>query len=222
MNVENNAVSSSLLAAMNPAQQAASSSASDIQDRFMTLLVTQMKNQDPLNPMDNAQVTSQMAQLSTVTGVNKMNTTLESLIGSFQSNQSVQAAGMIGHVVVTPGSGLSLSEGKAYFGAEFAESVDSIQVAIKNAAGVTVRKMDMGAQVAGPSMLQWDGLNDKGAKAEDGNYTFEITAMKAGKAAELTPLAFGSVNSVSTGTQGVKLNVTGVGAINLADIRQIL
>jgi len=65
-------------------------SVADVQDRFMTLLVTQMKNQDPLNPMDNAQVTSQMAQLATVTGIDKLNDTMAALISSVQVGQSYQ------------------------------------------------------------------------------------------------------------------------------------
>ena len=84
------------------------------QDRFMTLLVTQMKNQDPLNPMDNAQVTSQMAQLSTVTGIDKLNNTLESLIGSVQTGQSYQASSMIGHNVLVAGNQVSKAAQAAF------------------------------------------------------------------------------------------------------------
>ena len=105
--IQSNPVSADLLAAMNPASSATSTdSTAATQDRFMKLLVTQMKNQDPLNPLDNAQVTSQLAQLSTVTGIDKVNATLQSLMGSMQPSQSLQAAGMIGHSVLAPGAGL--------------------------------------------------------------------------------------------------------------------
>lgn len=218
------AVSTGLMKAMNPAASAAKSgaSAAETQDRFMKLLITQMKNQDPLNPMDNAQVTSQLAQLSTVTGIDKMNTTLESLMGSFQSNQSVQAAGMIGRSVLIPGKSLGLADGKAAYGLDLAGPVDSMQVTIRDAAGVAVRKIEVGALPAGTHTLQWDGKNDKGSAAAAGQYTFEIAALAAGKSAETTALAIGRVDSVSTGTQGVKLNVNGVGAVNMTDIRQII
>src|SRR3990167_8083696 len=83
---------------------ATASTAADTQDRFLKLLVTQMKNQDPLNPMDNAQVTSQMAQLSTVTGIDKLNVTLQALSDSMASSQSLQAASMIGYGVLVPGN----------------------------------------------------------------------------------------------------------------------
>src|SRR4051812_35941700 len=78
-------------------------------DKFMTLLVTQLKNQDPLNPMDNAQLTSQLAQLQTVTGVNKLNETLNTLKASYQSSEAMQATSLIGHGVLVEGSKVSLS-----------------------------------------------------------------------------------------------------------------
>src|SRR3954466_13474194 len=109
--IQNNVMPPSVLAAMNPSAAATDKSvATAAQDRFMTLLVTQMKNQDPLNPLDNAQVTSQLAQLSTVTGIDKLNGTLETLMGSYQASQSLQAAGMIGHGVLVPGSSVNLGD----------------------------------------------------------------------------------------------------------------
>ena len=109
-------VSSSLLANVNGSSAAKASSTEASQDRFMKLLVTQMKNQDPLNPLDNAQVTSQLAQLSTVTGIDKLNTTLEALMGSFQSGQSLQAVNMIGRGVLVPGADVNLSASQAMLG----------------------------------------------------------------------------------------------------------
>ncbi|MES2534884.1 MAG: flagellar hook assembly protein FlgD [Pseudomonadota bacterium] len=192
------------------------------QDRFMTLLITQMKNQDPLNPLDNAQVTSQLAQLSTVTGIDKMNATLEALIGSYQSSQSLQAAGMIGNGVFTPGDTVALAEGQALFGFELAEPVDMVEMTILDASGKAVRTMRLESQGEGTHPLAWDGKDNNGVAVANGDYRFEVTATRGEKEVAVTPLAFGVVASVSTGAQGVKLNVPGVGAVNLADIRQIL
>src|SRR3989338_717076 len=100
----------------NAGSTAKASSAADTQDRFLKLLVTQMKNQDPLNPMDSAQVTSQMAQLSTVTGIDKLNATLQALSDSMIGNQSLQAASMIGHAVLVPGQATDLVNGGGYGG----------------------------------------------------------------------------------------------------------
>ena len=222
MNIQDNVVSPSLLAAMNPIKETAKSGAAAAQDRFMTLLVTQMKNQDPLNPMDNAQVTSQLAQLSTVTGIDKMNTTLESLISSFQSNQSLQAANMIGHGALVPGASVALADGKGVLGVELAEPADKVQVTIRDMAGKLVYTIDIGSMKAGMQQLQWDGATDNGGAAANGQYVFEVTAMRAGEKVDVTKLAFGKVDSVSTGAQGVKLNLPGLGAVNFTDVRQIL
>jgi flagellar basal-body rod modification protein FlgD len=192
------------------------------QDRFMTLLVTQMKNQDPLNPLDNAQVTSQLAQLSTVTGIDKMNATLQALIGSYQSSQSLQAAGMIGRGVLSPGATLNLTNGQALYGVELTEPVDKADVTIRNAAGEPVRTIYLDALAAGTHPLPWDGKDDHGVAVANGDYSFEISATRGGEKVDVTALAFGMVASVSTGPEGVKLNVPGVGAVSLADVRQIL
>ena len=98
------------------AAAATDGSAANTQDRFLKLLVTQMKNQDPLNPMDNAQVTSQMAQLSTVSGIDKVNSTLKALTDSMSAGQALSATGMIGHGALVPGSSLELKNGKAVAG----------------------------------------------------------------------------------------------------------
>lgn len=215
-------ISSSSLTATPSPKTTVSDGVAATQDRFLKLLVTQMKNQDPLNPLDNAQVTSQMAQLSTVTGIDKMNNTLESLIGSFQSNQSLQAANMIGHGVLVPGSALTVSGGKALLGIEMTEPADSVQVTIRDAAGKAIHKIDLGAQEIGSQPLIWDGQTDSGTTAADGKYTFEVAALRAGQKVGASSLSFGEVASVSTGAQGVKLNIPTLGAVNLADIRQIL
>jgi flagellar basal-body rod modification protein FlgD len=217
------AITPNLMSAVNPAAMAAKTAATEIQDKFMTLLVAQMKNQDPMNPLDNAQVTSQMAQLSTVTGIDKVNATLQALQGSFQSNQSLQATSMIGRGVLVPGSTLSLDAGKGFLGIDLAEPADSVKVTIKDASGNAVHTIDLGGNNAGLMPLQWDGTTDSGKVAPDGKYTFEVAATRAGSnIAGVSSLAFGQVASVSTGSQGVKLNVAGIGNVNLSDIKQIL
>mgnify|MGYP000656176422 FL=1 len=92
------------------------SSIEDAQDRFMKLLVTQLQTQDPLNPMDNAAVTSQMAQISTVQGIEKLNQSMTSLNEMYKSSQSVAAAALIGHIALASGSQMPLSSGKAVAG----------------------------------------------------------------------------------------------------------
>src|SRR5258705_8779344 len=114
----------------------AATSGADIQDRFLKLLVTQMKNQDPLNPMDNAQVTSQLAQISTVNGIQQLNTTVQSLSTSFLSAQSLQSTSLIGHTVLTDGNTLNVANGVPAYGAvSLAQAADSVKVNIVSPAG---------------------------------------------------------------------------------------
>ncbi|MBC3870149.1 flagellar hook assembly protein FlgD [Undibacterium oligocarboniphilum] len=218
--IQTNTVDPSLLTTMNGASSG-KSSVQDAQDRFMTLLVTQMKNQDPLNPMDNAQVTSQMAQLSTVTGIDKLNASVNALNANFLASQNLQAAGMIGHGVLTPGQALTLSDGKSVYAVDLPQAADKASVVIKDANGLVVRTMDLGALSSGTNNLTWDGKTDSGATAANGNYTYTLTASAQGKQIDATQLAFGMVTSVSSGTQGMKLNVSGIGQIGMSDIHQI-
>ncbi|TCS39164.1 flagellar basal-body rod modification protein FlgD [Paucimonas lemoignei] len=216
-------VSESLMTSMNGAKSTkGTDTVTEAQDRFMTLLVTQMKNQDPLNPMDNAQMTSQLAQLSTVSGIEKMNVALQSLMGSYQASQTLQATSMIGHGVLAPGDSLQLVEGQALMGIELEGPADKVDVTIRDANGKAVHSITLEKQPAGTYPLAWDGKIDENTTAKDGAYTFEVKATTGGETVKSTALSFGQVASVSTNSQGIKVNVPGLGALNFADIRQIL
>src|SRR5687768_18113691 len=106
------------------AANTAKSATDDIQDRFLKLLVTQLRNQDPLNPLDNAQVTTQLAQISTVSGINKLNDTVASLSASMAAGQYLQAVGLVGRDVVVAGTKLTLADGKAPYAMAIAKDAD--------------------------------------------------------------------------------------------------
>jgi len=147
----------------------------EIQDRFLTLLIAQLKNQDPLSPMDNAQITQQMAQISTVQGISTLNDTMTQLL----SVQGSQAAQFIGRGVTIDGSNLNLSTGVANGSALLAGNANEVQVEILGAGGLPVRTINLGAQPEGFLQFQWDGKNDTGAQMPDGNYSYKVSA-KAG------------------------------------------
>lgn len=196
--------------------------AGDTQDRFLKLLVTQMKNQDPLNPMDNAQVTSQMAQLSTVSGIDRLNSTLQALSDSMAAAQTVTAASMIGRGVLVPGATMNLANGQALGGLELALPADSVAVKIQDAAGALVRTLHLGAQQAGILPLAWDGLTDTGAPAADGVYRFAAEAVLAGSHAAAATLTFGMVNAVTPGAKGATLDVGRLGGFALSEVKQVM
>ncbi|MEN9864502.1 MAG: flagellar hook assembly protein FlgD [Pseudomonadota bacterium] len=197
--------------------------AAEAQDRFLKLLVTQMRNQDPLNPLDNAQVTSQLAQLSTVSGIDKLNTTVEGLQSSYQASQALQSTSLIGRGVLVPGNSVTLANSQAVLGVEMTEPADNVKVVIRDAGKRVLHTVDLGPQDIGTQPLAWDGKDDAGNKVADGKYTMEVVAVRGGVAvAGANPLAFGQVGSVSTGAQGVKINVQGLGALDFASVKQVL
>lgn len=222
--LQDNNAAASLFNAMNAggSNSNKSSAVADTQNRFLKLLVTQLKNQDPLNPMDNAQITSQMAQLSTVTGIDKLNVTLQALSDSMTSNQSLQAANMIGHGVLIEGSAVQLNNGAGIGGFELPQSAEHATVSIYDKSGALVNTLDLGALPAGISKWQWDGTDSTGASVADGQYTFAVNASQGGVNVAATNLQFGVVNSVNQGSNGVLLSVGTMEGIALSQIIQIL
>jgi flagellar basal-body rod modification protein FlgD len=215
---------SAVFAALNGGAQAASpaTSAAATQSQFMTLLVTQLKNQDPLNPMDNAQMTSQMAQINTVSGINQLNTTLQALSASMTPNQTVQAASMIGRGALVPGGGVDLASGVGLGGFSLPTPADSATVSIYNSSGALVDAIDLGAQSAGITKWQWNGTNSVGATVPDGSYTFKVNASLAGNAVAANNLQYGLINSVTQGATGLTLSVGALQNIALTQVQQIL
>jgi flagellar basal-body rod modification protein FlgD len=199
------------------------SSSSDVtatsqSDRFLKLLVAQMKNQDPLNPLDNAQVTTQMAQISTVSGIEKLNQTLQ----AFTQAQAFQAVGMVGRSVLVPGNNLELSGGQAVAGVDLSQAVDSMDVSVLDANGSVVRTMSLGKHDAGVAMFPWNGLDNNGNALPDGSYSFRVNAVATGKSTSATSLALGQVSSVLMDKSGPALSVSGVGLVGIDQVREIL
>jgi flagellar basal-body rod modification protein FlgD len=223
------AVTSSTLTSPVAAAASATASASSVpatqlaatQDRFLALLVAQMKNQDPLNPMDNAEVTSQMAQLSTVSGVNRLNSTVEALSASMGTAQSLQATSMIGSTVLVPGDRIVKTGGTSSAAVELSPAADKVTVTISDAKGNVVRTMQLGAQDAGVVDFEWDGKDDSGATLADGTYTYAASAVLGTATSTPTTLTYGMVNSISLASGGAKLNVDNLGDVALTTVRRI-
>ena len=223
LNSANSSIANTGNAASGASGSAATTSASGLQNSFMTLLTAQLQNQDPLNPMDSGQMTSQLAQISTVEGINQLNATLQALNTSMTSNQSMSAAtSLIGHNVLVPGSTITLSSGSsATAGVQLSQGVDTLTVAIQNSAGQTVRTLQLGSQQAGVLPITWDGLTTSGATAAPGTYTFTATATQGGNNVPVTDLSYGTVDSVSLGSQGASLNVGSLGSVSLSSVAMV-
>jgi flagellar basal-body rod modification protein FlgD len=211
-----------LYSSLNAAREKAGDKELSPQDRFLKLLVTQLKNQDPLNPMDNAQMTSQMAQISTVDGIEKLNATLKMILEGSNENQAMQAAALVGHGVMVPGSGLSLAGGMAIGGIELAEPADRVSIVVKDASGIAVKTIELGGRDAGSHGFASDGTTDAGTLAADGAYTIAVSALRGDAKVGATALQMGVVSSVARTSQGINLNVGTLGAFRMSDVRQIL
>lgn len=198
-------------------------SGADGEQRFLKLLVTQLNNQDPLNPLDNAELTSQLAQMSTVSGIEKLNTAFQSLLAQSGSSQVLQSASLIGHSVLVPGNGLVLEQGAAVpFAVELPQGADSVKVTVTDAAGNTVRSFDLGALPQGVKTLSWDGKSDGGVQLADGAYTVNVAAYSGDSRMTATALTYAGVASVSQGGNGVALDLGAGRKAALSEVRLIL
>jgi len=197
------------------------SEAKDASDRFLTLLVTQLRNQDPLNPLDNAQVTTQLAQLSTVSGINKLNDTLTALAASMSASQTLQAAGIVGHNVLVPGNQMQLADGTAAGGFTLAQGADHVVVTIADASGARVRQLDLGAMAGGTHVFAWDGNTDAGAVADDGVYTVDVAATAGGNVVPADALSSARVIGLYPGKDGALLDLGRLGRIDVSQVIEI-
>jgi flagellar basal-body rod modification protein FlgD len=223
-------VSQQLLDTMNGTGSASSStgstsgtSASDLQATFLQLLVAQLKNQDPTNPMDSSQMTSQLAQINTVSGISQLNTTLSSLSTQLSAGQQSQAALLIGSTVLAPGNSVAVASGKANaFGVQLTNAVGDLQVVIKNKAGQIVSTLDLGKQAAGTIPVGWTPVDASGNALPDGTYSISAVGTINGQPATATTLSAATVQSVvmqANGTPGLALsNGTTVGLTSVAAI----
>ncbi len=187
------------------------------EDRFLKLLVAQMANQDPLNPMDNAQVTSQMAQISTVNGIDTLNTTVQGLNGQLVQLQALQGASLVGRDVVLPGDRLSANDkGLVQGGFELASAADRVRVEVLNAGGRVIDSIELGAESAGRHGFEW--IPPAGIDASLGE-RFRVVAKAGAANVSATPLMRDRVDAVATGGDSLMLELRQSGSVAYSQIR---
>lgn len=194
------------------------------QDSFMKLLVTQLKNQNPLNPQDNTAFVAQLAQFSSLQGIQNLNSTVNSLANSMQSSQALQASALVGRTVEVESKTAYLPQDGYVRGTMALEnSTSALQLNIYDKDKKLILQKDLGSQQAGDIPFAWDGTNTAGEVVAPGTYTFEVLARDDGKTATVTTYLGHNVDSVTVGAnQAVTLNVDGVGQVALSDVKNIL
>lgn len=224
--------SAAILAALNKKNATSSSAASATsgtdktlgQDSFMKLLITQLKNQNPLNPQDNTAFVAQLAQFSSLQGIQTLNTTVNGLAGGLQSSQALQASALVGRTVSVESSKANYYEkGVVYGSIDLAKSTPALTLNIYDKDNKLVFTKELGPQEAGELPFGWDGTATDGTQLPSGTYRFEALAKGDGRSTAQTTYLGNNVNSVTIGAnQAVILNVDAVGQVALSDVKEIL
>lgn len=199
------------------------------QAAFLELMITQMNNQNPLNPQDNSEFVAQLAQFSSVEGLERLNKNFT----SFMSNNALQASSLVGRNVTVETDTSVLQAGGIVAGSvDLAHATDDLTVKIYDESGALVQTIPVGDAAKGENVFRWDGQHlevngdllewDAGdSAAAAGEYRFEVTATQNGKAEALGTSLSANVNSVTIGENGALiLNLAGIGAVDVTEVKQ--
>lgn len=208
--------------ALNP-KKTTGTSAENMQNRFLMLLTTQLKNQDPLSPLDNAQMTSQLAQITTVDGIERLNKTLGAMMGSNNEQQTLQAAALVGHGALVAGKAIELTKDGGIGGYNLSGPADTVKIEIRDKNGAVVRTINETSVASGVSNFVWDGKNDAGNAVEQGSYTFGVAATQGKSTVGVSTLNFGQISGVVRSADGtLGIDVGNYGRFNLSELKQII
>jgi len=192
---------------------------------FLTLMLAQLKNQDPTSPVDSNTFLTQLAQLSQVQGITQLNTSFSALSSSLSSSQALQASSLLGHQALVNSTTANLAANGTVTGAvNVPQTTSQVLLSIKDSTGVLVQQISLGAQSTGLASFSWDGKKGDGTQAAAGTYTLSAQyagAVSGGTAA--TTLVNGTVESVSmgAGSTGLTVNVSGLGSVPFTSVQQI-
>lgn len=194
------------------------------QDAFLKLMITQMNNQNPLDPQTNSEFVAQLAQFSSVEGLDKLNTTVTDMNQGFQSSQALQASSLVGRSVKVPAEQAYLATGSYIAGTiNLPYSTADLSMNIYNSANQLVGRELLGAHEGGDVTFVWDGKDNDGNTLAAGQYRFEAIATTSEGPQQLTTDLSANVDSVTVGGNGtLTLNVAGVGPMSLSSVSEIL
>lgn len=193
-------------------------------DAFLKLFVTQLNNQDPTEPMDTSEMTSQLAQYSTVEQLQNLNTSVDTASTSYNSTQAIRASSLVGTTVLAPASSASVDTSSGLTGnVVLTESSSDTKVAVHDSNGNLVRTLDLGSQSSGTSSFTWDGKDEAGNTLPSGTYSFSATGVQGGTETAATTYLPSTVNSVTLGTGGddMTLNLSNGSSVALSEVKSV-
>ncbi|MCY4756187.1 flagellar hook assembly protein FlgD [Pelomonas aquatica] len=192
--------------------------AADTQDRFLKLLVAQMNNQDPLNPMDNAQVTSQMAQIQQVTSLSTLNTSITGLGTQLGRMQALQSVSLVGREVAVPSNSLQVSNGVAEGSYDLGGAASAVKLEILGPAGNVIDTQQLGAQGSGRQAFSWKAGT---MVAEGSAVRYRITATNGTAPVSSTTYAYDKVNAVYSENGTLRLNLDRLGSVDYTAVAAV-
>ena len=195
------------------------------QGEFLKLMTTQMTHQNPLKPMENTEFLTQMAQFGTVSGIQALQKSFADFANAIGSDQTLQAANLVGRKVLVKGDQATLAAGGEIQGALKLENpATAVTVKILDPSGTPVRTLELGPQDSGLASFTWDGLKNDGTYADPGTYRLQAEGMVDGKNQALTSMVVAPVESVSSSRNGhgLRVDLEGLGSVDFKDIEQIL
>ena len=194
------------------------------QTDFLELMVTQLKNQDPLDPMDSGAFLGQIAQFSTVSGIGDLQTSFSEFASSVANDQALQASNLVGRRVIVPLQNGVLNEAGAIEGeVTLPASSPDVSINISNQNGELIKTISLGTQAAGPVPFKWDGSLNNGGVAPAGQYSVDAIARIDGQNFELDTQLLVDVESVTLGGpgRGLQLNLAGLGSVDFSNVSRI-
>ncbi|SHK62915.1 flagellar basal-body rod modification protein FlgD [Marinobacter antarcticus] len=224
MSIVNATEASDVLSSYRTQQQDGASGKGELgKNEFMELMLAQLKNQNPLEPQDNGEFISQLAQFSSLEEMQKLSGTVDDVVGQFRSTQALQASAMVGKTVLAPSEvGILGAKGEISGNIEVPASTGGVRLSIQSANGELVRQIDLGSSSAGVKAFSWDGKDGNGNSLPAGPYQIVAEASYPQGSVQLPTLVSANVDSVSLGKGGsVTLNLAGMGSIALSDVKQI-
>ncbi|MBE9525679.1 MAG: flagellar hook assembly protein FlgD [Proteobacteria bacterium] len=193
-------------------------------DQFMRLMLAQLENQDPLEPQDDGEFLSQLAQMEAAAGISELQDSFDNFSAAMQSNSALQASSLVGRSVLAPGGYAQLETGQSVQGEiNLSSSTTNLSIEITDAAGQLVRNIPLGTQASGSVPFSWDGTDEAGNYMPPGAYKVRATAAIGTETVEQEVLVAAKVDSVTIAQNGqsVKLNLAGLGSISLSEVKEI-